>query len=111
MSYDVYLMIDTGAPEDEWPTAIEIGNYTSNVSGMWRKALGGISLREFHHVNAAEAAPKLAAAVTEMEADPDAYREMEPSNGWGDYEGALAYLRRLAEACAKHPKCKIEVSS
>ena len=46
-----------------------------------------------------------------MEADPETYRAMNPPNGWGDYEGALAYLRRLAEACATHSKCTINVSA
>lgn len=110
MSYWVYLEIDTGAPEGEWPDAVEIGNMTSNVSPMWAKALGGVRLRDFHHVNAGEAAPKLAEAVKAMEADPDGYEEMNPPNGWGDYDGALGFLRDLAEACAKHPKCRIRVS-
>jgi hypothetical protein len=36
MSYDTYIEVDTGGPEpmSEW-----IGNYTSNVSGMWSKSL------------------------------------------------------------------------
>ncbi len=110
MSYDIDLEIDTGGPEDTWPIAVEIGNYTSNVSPMWRTALGGKSLREFHHASCSEAAGPLAEAVARMEADPAAYEEMNPSNGWGDYEGALAYLRALAEACAAHPKCRIRVS-
>lgn len=110
MSYNVYLEIDTGGPEEDWPIAVEIGNYTANVSPMWHKALGGVSLRDFHLVNAREAAPKLAEAVKAMQADPDAYRAMNPPNGWGDYDGALRYLRDLAEACAKHPKCRILVS-
>ncbi len=110
MSYDVSLEIDTGGPEDTWPDVVEIGNYTSNVSPMWTSALGGTRLREFHHVSCAEAAGPLAEAVKRMEADPAAYQGMNPSNGWGDYEGALDYLRRIAEACAAHPKCRIRVS-
>jgi uncharacterized protein (DUF2235 family) len=109
MSYDISLEIDTGAPDGEWAEVVEIGNCTSNVSPMWRKALG-VSLSDFHQVNAAEAAPKLADAVKAMESDPAGYRAMNPPNGWGDYEGALAYLRKLAEACARHPKCRIWVS-
>lgn len=111
MSYDVYLEIDTGAPEDDWPTAVEIGNYTSNVAPMWAHALNGVRLRDFHHAPCSEAAGPLAEAVKRMEADPATYREMNPPNGWGDYEGALHYLRRLAEACATHPKCRIRVSA
>lgn len=109
MSYNAYLMIDTGAPDPQ--CAVEIGDYTSNVSPMWRDALAGRPLREFHDAPCSEAAGPLADAVQRMEADPGKYREMNPPNGWGDYEGALRYLRRLAEACAKHSKCTIKISA
>jgi hypothetical protein len=109
MSYDIYLDIDTGAEEPQ--TVVEIGNYTSNVFPIWVEALNGRSLREYHGAPCSEAAGPLAEAVKRMEADPDKYREMNPSNGWGDYEGALRYLRSLAEASAEHPKCMIRVSA
>lgn len=109
MSYDIYLDIDTGAGEPQ--TVAEVGNYTSNVSPMWRQALGGKLLREYHGAPCSEAAGPLAEAVKRMEAEPEKYREMEPGNGWGDYEGALAYLRRLAEMSAEHSKCVIYVSA
>ncbi|MDF5758594.1 hypothetical protein [Spongiactinospora sp. TRM90649] len=108
MSYDIHLQADTGT---EWPDVVEIGNYTSNVAGMWVKALNGVRLAEFHGAPCSEAAGPLAEAVKRMESDPDAYREMNPPNGHGNYEGALGYLRRLAEACAKHPKCRIGISA
>lgn len=109
MSYDVYLQIDTGAGEPV--TAFYVGNYTSNVGPMWCEALDGKLLREYDGAPCSEAAGPLAEAVKRMEADPEKYREMEPPNGWGDYEGALKYLRTLAEACAEHSKCTINVSA
>lgn len=36
MSYWTYVDIDTGGPE---PLSVDIGNMTSNVSGMWAKSL------------------------------------------------------------------------
>lgn len=138
MSYDVHFEIDTGADE-----AVEIAwrNYTSNVSGMWTKALalpekpwtrdgeqvlgsrpdgnGGYTRTPmFHHgvrlldgAPACEAAGVLAAAVERMTADPQPYRAMNPANGWGSYEGALDFLRWMAETAATHPKSVIRVSS
>lgn len=108
MSHDVYLEIDTGS--DTLATVVEVGNYTSNVAGMWRKALGGESLSDFDGRNAGESVEVLAAAVAWMEADPDAYRAMDPDNGWGRYEGASDYLTALLGACREHPKCQIRVS-
>lgn len=107
MSYDVDLTIDTGS--DEPAHVVECGNYTSNVWPMWADALGR-GLDEFHDAPCSEAAGLLAAGIQRMEADPEKYRAMNPSNGWGDYEGALTYLRGIAEACANHPKCSIWVS-
>ena len=109
MSYDVSLMIDTGAGDPI--EAVEVGNYTRNVSPMWRDALGGKLLSEFHDAPCSEAAGPLAGAVKRMEADPEKYRAMNPPNGWGDYEGAIDYLRRIAEACASHTKCTLWISA
>lgn len=107
MSYDIWLEIDTGAVEPL--PVLEVGNYTSNCGPMWAKALGGRRLRDFNKAPCSEAAGPLAEAVKRMEADPDTYREMNPPNGWGDYEGALDFLRRLADACAENPKCRIGI--
>ncbi|WP_407563347.1 hypothetical protein [Streptomyces sp. 184] len=107
MSYDVYLVIDTGGPE---PAAVvDVGNYTSNVSGMWEDALG-YPLKNLHGWQAEDARTDLQQAVHDMETHPEAYRAMNPPNGWGDYEGALDYLRRLGDACRAHPKTTIHIS-
>lgn len=109
MSYNAYLYVDTGASE---PVCVaELGDYTSNVGVMWFDALGDKRLRDFDNAPCSEAAGPLADAVKRMEADPGKYREMNPPNGWGDYEGALRYLRRIAEASAQHPKCTIRISA
>jgi hypothetical protein len=107
MSYDVALTIDTGGSEPL--QVVECGNYTSNVSPMWAKALGR-SLGDYDGAPCSEAAGPLAAGVRAMEANPDDYRSMGPSNGWGDYDGALKYLRGIAEACAANPRCAIWIS-
>ncbi|WP_406227412.1 hypothetical protein [Streptomyces anthocyanicus] len=111
MSYDValYLQVDTGGPEPIDYCAADIGNYTSNVSRMWDEALGH-RLADLHGQNAGDSADVLKQAVADMEARPDHYRAMNPANGWGDYEGALDYLRRLMIACCAHPKAEICIS-
>lgn len=107
MSYDIYLEIDTGGPEPA--TVYEIGNYTSNVARMWAKALG-YRLADLHGKGAAESLPELERGVAAMESDPDGYRDMNPANGWGDYDGALDYLRQLRDGCARHPRTTIYIS-
>lgn len=107
MSYDIYLEIDTGA--EDLTTVVDIGNYTSNVSPMWTRALGR-PLFELHGMAAVEAVPLLDAGIASMQADPDGFRELNPANGWGRFEGALGYLEELRAGCVAHPKTVIRVS-
>lgn len=111
MSYDIslYLEVDTGGSEPVEMCPADIGNYTSNVSGMWDDALGH-RLADLKGKNAGDSHPRLAQAVANMLADEDRYRAMSPPNGWGDYDGALDYLTRLRDACAAHPKAQIYIS-
>ncbi|MEE4419582.1 hypothetical protein [Streptomyces bugieae] len=111
MSYDIHLevAVDTGGPEPHLICPADIGNMTANVSGMWHDALG-YPLAKLDGRTAGNAAPDLRRAVTDMELHPAIYRAMEPDNGWGSYDGALDYLRRLADACAQHPKATIRIS-
>lgn len=107
MSYDLDLRIDTGG---EHPVTVhDVGNYTSNVSGMWTKALG-FPLADLDGRLAADAIPDLRRAAWAMANNPDTYRAMNPENGWGDYEGARDYLVQLLEGCLAHPKTTIGVS-
>lgn len=108
MSYDVYFVIETGSGHE---VDVDERNYTSNVSGMWSKALATTTVRGLDGAPASEAAGVLAAAVERMRANPDDYRPMNPENGWGDYEGALAFLEWMAETAREHPATTIRVSS
>lgn len=105
MSYWVSLTIDTGGSEYAELTS---RNMTSNVAPMWRRA--GADLAEFHGRPAADCAPLLRAAVADMAGHPGRYRPLNPSNGWGDYEGCLEYLRHLLDDCEAHPKAIVQVS-
>jgi hypothetical protein len=111
MSYSIhlYMNVDTGGPEPTYVELAEIGGYTSNVAPMWTDALGR-RLADLKEKNASEALAALQRAVAAMEADTGKYEAMNPPNGWGDYEGALDYLRRLMDACAAHPKATIWIS-
>lgn len=111
MSYDIslYIQVDTGGPEPIEYCVDDVGNYTSNVSRMWTDALGH-RLADLKGKTAGDCTDDLKRAVADMEARPDHYRAMDPPNGWGCYEGALNYLRRLLVACLAHPKAEIHIS-
>lgn len=106
MGYDIWFVIDAGGPKP-----VQIGdnsNYTSNVAPMWRKA--GCDLAEMHDRPASEVRGPLWQALQAMRANPDEYRAMNPSNGWGNYDGCLQFLTGLWEACGRHPNAVMKVS-
>jgi hypothetical protein len=117
MSYDITL--ETTPVEEECHHCDGTGrvtssdeltwwNYTSNCSGMWRKA--GADLAAFEGKTAGECAPVLAAAIDAMKADPEPYRAINPSNGWGDYDSLLSSLRTLLRDFEDHPEAIVRVS-
>jgi hypothetical protein len=110
MSYDIWLETDTGngSKVEVWD-----GNYTSNVSPMWRKALTGTSfefLGAMHGRRASECSPALRRAVKAMLDDPAPYEAMNPANKWGDATGAREFLESLATACEQHPATRVMIS-
>ncbi len=107
MSYDIWLTILT--EENERITISDIGNYTSNVSNMWCKALGH-PLKRLNQKKASDVIDVLIKAISDMNKEPKEYKTMNPKNGWGDYQGAKDYLETLFKECQKHPKAIIEMS-
>lgn len=129
MSYDTYITMDTGAGRR--PTVVECGNMTSNIGGMYRKAMpwrsGMIATYAGHEkpdprdekrdglpglsgMLCRDALPILNEGVAYLQDHPAEMRAMEPDNGWGSYEGALQYLRKIRDACTEHPLGRVEVS-
>lgn len=111
MSYDLWLTADMGGP-----VPITLGlldwNYTSNVSGMWRRAMPETDgLYGFDGKQAGEVLPALVRGIRDMEDNPAPYRAMNPSNGWGSFDSQLAALRELADAFRAAPKAIVRVSA
>lgn len=114
MSYDVDLVIDTGGEYP--PRVVEVGNYTWNVRPMHVLAFAAAGrensgVQELDGMACIDARPLLETAVAHMD-DPsnrETYEKLNPSNGWGDFEGAREFLRRIMQACVEHPKCSIRV--
>jgi hypothetical protein len=104
MSWDITLT------EKQWADVevAEIGNYTYNVSKMYVVAIGK-SISDFHGMKAIDAVDILSKGYTEMRDNPEKYKAMNPENGWGNYEGALAYLGSLLDACVENPNSTIQV--
>lgn len=112
MSYAGWVQMydpDNGTPSI---TLGEFGNYTSNVSPMWRRALTATvgepapgeqyRLQDTEGWSCERAWHVLTLARDWMLTHAEELRELEPDNGWGDYEGAVTYLSRVIEQCRKY---------
>jgi len=102
MSYDISLV--KGEKE------VYNDNYTYNVSPMFRDAIGGGGLHELYDKKAVEVIPMLENAITKMKNNPEHYEVMNPSNKWGNYEGALGVLENLYKACKKNKTAIIKIT-
>lgn len=105
MSWDIDLVINTGIKDK---MVENVGNYTWNVSPMYTEALG-YTLSELDGEKAKSVVGELQQGYMRMLDNPQKYKKMNPPNGWGDYEGALKYLRDLIVACQENPDCKIDI--
>lgn len=44
-----------------------------------------------------------------LESDPARFRQFNPPNGWGTYEGLVRFVRHYLEACQEYPTAKVSV--
>lgn len=107
MSWDTYLVIDTGG--EELAEVADLGNYTYNVSPMYYDVFGTLGFRSIDKMLAKDATPILEKAIGKLESNPSKYRAMEPENKWGNYDGAVQYLKDILHGCRKHPKATINI--
>jgi hypothetical protein len=105
MSYDITLNINTGI--EDYPVA-DCGNYTYNISGMHEKAMG-YRLSQLNGKSVKDIIPILREGIKQMQDNPEVYKAMNPENGWGNYEGALAYLQTILDNAVKHPATFLDV--
>lgn len=106
MSLDVYL---TAVRKTE----VYESNITHNLNTMaeeagfykhlWRPEEIGIT-----HAN--QLIDPLTIMLIVLESDPDRFKLLNPSNGWGNYENLVQFVKNYLEACIANPDAEIEVS-
>lgn len=104
MSLDFYL---------EKPQTVFEGNITHNLGEMASKAgIYEILWRpdEYRFHTAAEIIPILKHGIDKMKRNPEIYKELNPSNGWGDYEGLLTFCESVLSNCYNNPDAEIRIS-
>jgi hypothetical protein len=114
MSLDLYLVarVDLGGPEEPHEFMVWEGNLTYNLSPMLDAAgpywdrIG----RRSEGCKAVTLLEDVKTLVTELRADTEKYCALNPSNGWGTYEGALKFLDELRAAIEAAPQAEIHLS-
>jgi hypothetical protein len=101
MSWGVDIEIDHA---DGYKTLIEVvDGHTYNLTPMWRKAGIFEVSRDIDGRNAGQLAPILTAGLIDALRNRKAYEELNPSNGWGDYEGFIEILTLFTRLAWEHP--------
>lgn len=78
-------------------------NYTYNVGRMWYDCYPDEGIRTHYSLTGTDALPVLRYLREHMENNRDRLLDMEPENGWGHYEGALAFVNSLILASIENP--------
>ena len=81
----------------------EYFNYTYNVSDMWYDCFKEKGIREIYGATGSEAAVILRTLRCHMEDNAERLGGIEPSNGWGSFDGALEFVNKLIAASLRNP--------
>jgi len=102
MSADIYISADCCSAHDH--------NITHNLGPMLREA--GVDWHEYRGEKrlALNLLWDISHALTRLVNEPERFKAMNPPNGWGSYDAALAFLLRLSIDCLRHPEGIVEVS-
>lgn len=94
------------------PTSVFESNITHNLAemadqaelykGMWRPEELGIT-------KAAELIPLLEKGLSKLLDTPYYYKQFNPKNGWGNYEGLVNVVTEYLQACKDNPDAEISV--
>ena len=106
MSLDVSLMVTK-------PTEVFEANITHNLGRMPQEA--GIyeacwRPEEIGAKQAVDIIPLLEKGLADLEARPEYFKQFNATNGWGEYEDFVPWVRKYLDACKAWPDAEIEVS-
>ena len=79
-------------------------NITYNLSAMYYKAIDkDLGLKKLEGMTCKEALPIIDKAIKDMVSNREEYEKLNPSNGWGTYEGLLKDFRDMRNVCEENP--------
>lgn len=104
MSLDVTLKVP-GMVEVYWRNITHNLNVMAEAAGiykhLWRPEEIGIT-------KAGDLIAPLTDGLARLVADPEKFKKLNPSNGWGSYEGLCDFVSEYIEACKDNPEAIVE---
>ena len=105
MSLDVELII---AEETVYEANIthNLGNMASQAgvyNALWQPEKINIS-------KAKDLIEPLRQGLHELKSQPDKYKQFNPKNGWGSYNGLVEFVEKYLSACYDYPDADISIS-
>lgn len=100
-------------PENDLTNEVYSDNITHNLTEMASHANLYLALwrpEEDGFKQAADLIEPLTEGLERLKAAPEKYKQYNPENGWGDYDGLLTFVENYLGACRQYPNAKIEVS-
>lgn len=64
---------------------------------------------EINITKASQLVTPLKMGLAVLETDPERFKEFNPSNGWGTYEGLVEFTRNYLGACEQYPEAQVSV--
>lgn len=65
---------------------------------------------EISITKAAQLIEPLVEGARKLRADPQHFKALNPSNGWGDYDGLCRFVEAYLNACREYPEANVGVS-
>lgn len=95
------------------PTIVYSGNITHNLAKMAGEA--GIyeclwRPDEHGYERAKDLIKPLTRGILMLAEQPEHFKQFEPDNKWGTYEGLLEFAKEVLDACKAHPEGEILIS-
>lgn len=80
-----------------------MANHAGLYTYLWRPDEIGIT-------KASELIDPLKVGLEELKSKPDVYKQYNPSNGWGNYEGLVRFVENYLAACIENQDATVTVS-
>lgn len=79
-------------------------NITYNLAPMYYKAIDkDLGLKKLKGMTCEKALPIINKAIDDMIKNRKEYEKLNPSNGWGTYDGLLEIFREMRTICEDNP--------